>query len=130
MSTSLGELSNSKECRNYSFYHRIRKEEVVVALKKMKHRKAVCSDDIPIEVWKVLGSIGITWLTDLFNRILKMKKMSNEWQKSTLVPINKNKGGVQNCMNSRGIKLMSHTMKLWEKVIKHRLRQKTQVSDN
>ncbi|KAM1721664.1 hypothetical protein TB2_022716 [Malus domestica] len=49
-STSLGELSNSEEYRNYSFYRRIRKEEVVVALKKMKHRKVVGPDDISIEV--------------------------------------------------------------------------------
>ncbi|KAM2399376.1 hypothetical protein ACFXTH_035947 [Malus domestica] len=129
-SASLGELSNSEECRNYSFYRRIRKEEVVVALKKMKHRKTVGPDDIPIEVWKVLGETGITWLTDLFNRILKTKKMPNEWRMSTLVPIYKNKGDVQNCMNYRGIKLMSHTMKLWERVIEHRLRQETRVSDN
>ncbi|KAM1184249.1 hypothetical protein ACFX1S_013853 [Malus domestica] len=129
-STPLGELSNSEECRNYSFYRRIRKEEVVVALKKMKHRKAVGPDDIPIEVWKALGETGIAWLTDLFNRILKTKKMPNEWRKSTLVPIYKNKGDVQNCMNYRGIKLMSHTMKLWERVIEHRLRQETRVSDN
>ncbi|KAM1110894.1 hypothetical protein ACFX19_010231 [Malus domestica] len=129
-STSLGELSNSEECRNYSFYRRIRKEEVVVALKKMKHRKTVGPDDIPIEVWKILGKTGIAWLTDLFNRILKIKKMPNEWRKSTLVPIYKNKGDVQNCMNYRGIKLMSHTMKLWERVIEHRLRQETLVSDN
>ncbi|KAM1087697.1 hypothetical protein ACFX2B_013050 [Malus domestica] len=129
-SASLGELSNSEECRNYSFYRRIRKEEVGVALKKMKHRKAVGPDDIPIEVWKVLGETGITWLTDIFNRILKTKKMPNEWRMSTLVPIYKNKGDVQNCMNYRGIKLMSHTMKLWERVIEHRLRQETRVSDN
>ncbi|KAM1556818.1 hypothetical protein ACFX10_040308 [Malus domestica] len=129
-SASLGELSNSEECRNYSFYRIIRKEEVGVALKKMKHRKAVGPDDIPIEVWKVLGETGITWLTNLFNRILKTKKMPNEWRMSTLVPIYKNKGDVQNCMNYRGIKLMSHTMKLWERVIEHRLRQETRVSDN
>ncbi|KAM1176204.1 hypothetical protein ACFX19_029118 [Malus domestica] len=129
-SASLGELSNSEECRNYYFYRRIRKEEVVVTLKKMKHRKAVGPDDIPIEVWKVLGETGITWLTDLFNRILKTKKMPNEWRTSTLVPIYKNKGDVQNCMNYKGIKLMSHTMKLWERVIEHRLRQETRVSDN
>ncbi|KAM1895076.1 hypothetical protein ACFX13_043897 [Malus domestica] len=59
-----------------------------------------------------------------------MKKMPNEWRTSTLVPIYKNKGDVQNCMNYRGIKLMSHTMKLWERVIEHRLRQETRVSDN
>ncbi|KAM1611225.1 hypothetical protein TB2_000020 [Malus domestica] len=129
-SASLGELSNLEECRNYSFYRRIRKEEVVVALKKMKHRKAIGPDDIPIEVWKVLGETGITWLTDLFNRILKTKKMPNKWRTSTLVPIYKNKGDVQNYMNYRGIKLMSHTMKLWERVIEHRLRQETRVSDN
>ncbi|XP_050110350.1 uncharacterized protein LOC126589165 [Malus sylvestris] len=40
-------------------YRRIRKEEVVVALKKMKHRKAIGPDDIPIEVWKVLGETGM-----------------------------------------------------------------------
>ena len=90
-STSLGELSNSEECRNYSFYRRIRKEEVVVALKKMKHRKTVSPDDISIKEWKVLRETGITWLTNLFNKILKTKKMPNEWQKSTLVPIYKNK---------------------------------------
>ncbi|KAM2015880.1 hypothetical protein ACFX16_046360 [Malus domestica] len=56
--------------------------------------------------------------------------MPNEWRTSTLVPIYKNKGDVQNCMNYRGIKLMSHTMKLWERVIEHRLRQETRVSDN
>ncbi|KAM1519455.1 hypothetical protein ACFX1Z_022250 [Malus domestica] len=124
-STSLGELSNSEECRNYSFYCRIRKEEVVVALKKMKHRKAVGPDDIPIEVWKVLGETGIAWLTDLFNRILKTKNMPNEWRKSTLVPIYKNKGDVQNCMNYRDdIVLIDETqegvnakLNLWRKVL-------------
>ena len=51
---------------------------MIVALKKMKHRKAVGPDDISIEVWKVLGETGIARLTDLFNRILKTKKMPNE----------------------------------------------------
>ncbi|KAM1714241.1 hypothetical protein ACFX12_024872 [Malus domestica] len=104
---------------------RIRKEEMVVALKKMKHRKAVGPDDIPIEVWKVLGETGITWLTDLFNRILKTKKMPNEWRTSTLVPIYKNKGDVQNCMNYRDdIVLIDETregvnakLNLWREVL-------------
>ena len=32
--------------------------------------------------------------------------------------------------NYRGIKLMSHTMKLWERVIEHRLRKVTNVTQN
>ena len=43
-----------------------------------------------------------------------MKEMEEEWRRSILVPTFKNKGDVQSCTNYRGIKLMSHTMKLWE----------------
>ena len=48
---------------------------MVVALKKMKHRKAVGPEGILIEVWKVFGETGIAWLTNLFNKILKTKKI-------------------------------------------------------
>jgi hypothetical protein len=55
--------------------------------------------------------------------------MPDEWR-STLVPIFKNKGDIQSCTNYRGIKLMSHTMKLWERVIEHRLRGMTHIIMN
>ena len=96
----------------------------------MKNGRAVGPDNIPIEVWKGLGEKGINWLTKLFNEILRSKKMPDEWRKSTLVPIYKNKGDIQSCGNYRGIKLMSHTMKLWERVIERRLRKETQVTEN
>jgi hypothetical protein len=56
--------------------------------------------------------------------------MSDEWRRSILVPIFENKGDIQSYTNYRGIKLMSHTMKLWERVIEHRLRRLTTVSKN
>jgi hypothetical protein len=56
--------------------------------------------------------------------------MSSAWRKSTLIPLYKNKGDVQDCANYRGIKLMSHTMKLWERVIEQRLRKKVQITEN
>ena len=40
----------------------------------------------------------------------------------TLVPIFRGKGDVQDCRNYRGIALMSHTLKLFEKIIEERLR--------
>ena len=83
----------------------------------MKNHKAMEPNNIPIEVWKCMGEEDISWLTKLFNAILKSKKMSDEWRNSTLVPIYKNKRDVQNCKNYKGIQLMSHTMKLWERVI-------------
>ena len=124
------DLSTFNANRDFCFYRHISKTEVEEALKKMKCGKAVGPDDIPIEVWKCLGEQGITWLTKLFNVILKTKKMPDEWRKSLLVPIFKNKGDAQECANYRGLKLLGHTLKLWERVIEHRLRRDTKVSQN
>ena len=85
-------------------------------------------DCIPIEVWKGLGDIAIVWITKLFNLIFQANKMPEEWRRSVLVPIFKNKEDIQSYTNYRGIKLMSHTMKLWERVIEHRLRRMSSVT--
>jgi hypothetical protein len=42
----------------------------------------------------------------------------------------KNKKDVQDCANYREIKLMSHTIKLWERVIEHKLRRIINILDN
>ena len=54
--------------------------------------------------------------------------MPEEWRRSVLIPIYKNKGDAQCCGNYRGIKLMSHTMKVWERIIETRLRDRVQIS--
>ena len=54
----------------------------------------------------------------------------DEWRKNILVSIYKNKGDIQSCTNYRGIKLMCHSMKLWERVIEQRLRHETTISEN
>ena len=44
-----------------------------------------------------------------------------EWRDSVLIPLFKNKGDVQSCSNYRGIKWISHTMKLWERRLRSEL---------
>jgi hypothetical protein len=58
------------------------------------------------------------------------RRHSEEWRRSILVPIFKNKGDVHSCTNQLGIKLMSQTMKLWKRVMKHRVRRMTSVTKN
>ena len=124
------QLDDSFDDTNRRFVRRIQESEVKEALKRMKGGKATGPDGIPVEVWRCLGDIAIVWLTKLFNRIFRSNKMPEEWRRSILVPIYKNKGDIQSCTNYRGIKLMSHTMKLWERVIEHRLRGMTRVTMN
>ncbi|KAK3522185.1 hypothetical protein QTP70_027006, partial [Hemibagrus guttatus] len=108
---------------------KIRKDEVRKALKRMKSGKAVGPDDIPVEVWKCLGEAAVEFLASLFNRVLESERMPEEWRRSVLVPIFMNKGDVQSCSNYRGIKLMSHTMKLWERVVEARLRKVVEICE-
>ncbi|KAE8722892.1 Proton gradient regulation 7 isoform 2 [Hibiscus syriacus] len=84
---------------------RIGFEEVKMDLRKMGRDKVVGSDRIR------------------FLSLCETSKMPEEWRESTVIPIYKNKGDLQRCGNYRGIKLLSHTMKLWERVIEARLRQ-------
>ena len=78
----------------------------------------------------VHGEEGIKWLTEYFNVIFKTALMPQEYRHSTVIPLYKNKGDVQNWNNYRGIKLLSHTMKLWERMIEGRLRAGTTISEN
>ena len=91
-------------------------------MKRMRNGKEVGPDDTLVEVWTCLGEIALELLTKLYNRTMGSERMPEEWRDSVLIPIFKNKGDVQSCSNYRGIKLISHTMKLWERVIEKRLR--------
>ena len=84
--------------------------------------RPVGPDDIPVEVWKCLGESALKFLTKLYNRTMESARMPEEWRDSVLIQFFKNKGDVQSCSNYRGIKLNSHTMKLWERTIERRLR--------
>ena len=70
--------------------------------------------------------MAVKFLTELFNKILTSKEMPGEWR-NVLVQVIKNKRDMQNCSNYRGIKLMSHSMKLWEHVVEARLRREVEI---
>ena len=88
-------------------------EEVRTQLKRMKTGKACGPDQIPIEVWTLLGDEGLEYLLQTMNAIID-EGMPLSWRKSEISPLFKGKGSVLECGNYRGIKLMAHTMKLWE----------------
>ena len=105
----------------------INEAETERALKGMKSGKAVGSDEIPAEVWKCLGWFGVVTLCKLFNRIMITETIPSAWRDSVLVPMFKEKGDIQECKNYRGIKLLTHTFKIWERVLDRRVRECTDI---
>ena len=71
----------------------VSREEVKNALRRMKKGKAVGPDELPVEVWKCMGEMGMMFLTRLFNRLLMGERLPEEWRRSVLIPIYKNKRG-------------------------------------
>ena len=86
-------------------------------------------DGIPVEVWKYLGEPAVEFLTNLFNGIPDNEQMLADRRQSTLVTTFKNKGDAQNCVNYRRIKLMSHSMKIWRRVIDAEMRKDMKIEE-
>jgi hypothetical protein len=85
------ELDISSDDLNRQFVHKIQESKVKDALKRMKEGKAMGPNGISTEVWRSLEDVAIVCLTKL-NLIFRSNKMSNEWRRSILIPIFKNKG--------------------------------------
>ena len=115
--------------KNVKGVSEISRDEVRRSMQSMKNGKALGPDDIPVEVWKCLGEPAVEFLASLFNRILGGEPMPDKWRESTIVPIFKNKGDAQQCGSYRGIKLTSHTLKIWERVIEARMRRDVEVGE-
>ncbi|KAF3647276.1 hypothetical protein FXO38_18746 [Capsicum annuum] len=56
--------------------------------------------------------------------------MPEAWRWSTMIPLYKNKGNIQSCNNYRGIKLLSQSMKIWERMVEVRMRWIVSISEN
>ena len=64
----------------------VRRKQVKNALKKMEKSKAVAPDELPVEVWKCMGEMGIKFLSRLFNRLLRGERMPEEWKRELPMP--------------------------------------------
>ncbi|XP_070004497.1 uncharacterized protein [Nicotiana sylvestris] len=126
----LGKLGRSQSHHDFRYCRRINVEEVVGAMGKMSQVKATGPDESPVEFCRYAGRVGLEWLTRLFNVIFRTKRMRDERRWSKMVPVYKNKGDIHNCNNYRGIKLISRTMKVWERVVEGRIRREVSISEN
>ena len=100
----------------------ITEREVKDAMKNMKNGKAPGCTGVTVEMFRTLGEDGVKMLHNLLNKIWSEEKMPRDWEESEIVPIYKQKGDPLECGNFRGIKLLEHIMKVFERVLDQKLR--------
>ena len=100
----------------------VSREEVGEAMQKMKSGKAAGGSGLPVDLLKHLGEEGEEMVYSLLQKIWREEEMPKEWELSEIVTIYKKKGDPMECGNFRGIKLLEHAMKMFEKVLEKRLR--------
>lgn len=76
-------------------------QEVKEPIGRMKNGKAVGPDEIPVEAWKALGELGVEIVHEIICQAFDSERIPNEWRESTLVPIYKEKGDIQDCEKYR-----------------------------
>ena len=101
---------------------RIEVEEVRCAMNRMKIGKASGFSGVAIGMFKAGGDNCLKSLTNIFNDILFKDKLPEEWMLSSLVSIFKGKVDPLNPNPCKGIKLLEHPLKLYEKTLNGRLR--------
>ena len=90
--------------------------EVEAALKGMSKGKAAGPSVLTSELLQATGKVGIRELKDIFNDLLDGEEIPNDWKGSFTVPIYKGKGDAMECGNYRGVRLLDHGMKVYERI--------------
>ena len=109
------------------FKHLLNIVEVAKHMKKMQNNKACGPDRVPTESLRLVDNIDPMVICDKMNTALE-KGIQAVWRTSILTPLYKGKGNVTEFNIYRGIKLMCHGMKLYERLVKYRLRQVKEIS--
>ena len=105
----------------------ITKTEVEQAIKEMKSGKAGGPSEVVGEMINAAGKNGVDMMTKLCNQIIEEGRIPLDWEISTLVPVYKGKGDPLECGSYRAIKLLEHAMKVLERVLDRRIRQKVNI---
>ena len=102
---------------------KILKTKIKTAIKNSKNAKAMGLDQIPVETLKCMNDETLEILLDLFNQVYKTGHIPEQWLLSTFCAIPK-ATNAKDCCDYRTISLISHTLKVFLKVIHGRISRK------
>ena len=95
-------------------------EEVERAIKRVKRHKAQGVDGITSDIIKLGGPVVLTYLTNIFNNILKTKQIPDSWHEAKIAILFK-KGDPKDIKNYRPTSLLSHNYKIFTRLLQTRI---------
>ena len=98
----------------------VSKEEVLLALRKLKNKKAAEPDGIIGEMLKNSGNYVMHFFVKFFNALVEKGVFAERWSESVVQPLYK-KGDANNPNNYRGISLCDASFKFYSAIINFRL---------
>ena len=97
-------------------------ESVRKALHKIKKSKGSKTSGVVLEMLSASGDVHIEQITNLLNKINSESKVPGDWDTSVIVNCFKNKSNATERGNYRGLQLLEHMMKVFERVIEKKIR--------
>ena len=113
----------------YECSEQFSKDEVRVAINAAKSEKSPGPSGVAAEMLKTSGEAGIQWVMDICNAVVKDGVVPEDWKRSLMVSVYKGKGDALECGSYRGIKLMDHVLKVLERLVEKRLRDRVSLDD-
>ena len=104
--------------------------EVEVAISKMKSKRATGPSGISAEMFKAMEMVGFNEVTLAFKEIEFEERIPKNWKYSTTIALFKGKGDALDCTKYRGLRLLEHGFKIYEKVLEEKLRKITHIGEN
>ena len=103
--------------------------EIQNAVKAMKNKKAPGPSGLSSEMLKLGGETCLNELHRIFQQIVLTERCPTEWQDSETVVLFKGKGDPLDCSKYRGLRLLEHSMKIFEKLLDDKIRRIMKISN-
>jgi len=97
--------------------------EVGKAIKEMRNKKATGDVDVPGDVFKLLGEIGLKIMTKLINTIYETGEWPKDFIEVTMIALKKKPQAIK-CSDHRTISLIAHTAEIVAKILRRRIENK------
>jgi hypothetical protein len=102
----------------------ILQSELEKAIKEMRDKKATGDDDVPGDVFKLLGD-GIKIMTQLINNIYVTGEWPRDFIEVTMIALKK-KPKATKCSDHRTVSIIAHAAKIVARIIRRRIERKTE----